>query len=118
MTLTLASQDILPWPLDEQQHINIYARNQGRFLGCQSEESFNKTMACFNLPAPGPAMDVDEHAGTLDIFFNLDAPSGPGLVSFEFDLGGGCLSNWKPVSWHQHDDEMIRPSDLRTIAHV
>ena len=90
-----------------QQSMNVYARSKGHFLGSKSDQPFdNNTMACFTLPSPGPGMYFDNASGsTLDVFFTLDAPMAPGLVSIELDLGS-CLSNWKPVRWHGHGEMM------------
>ena len=100
LTLTLAGEEL---NTHQSQTVKVYARHKGRFLGSGSDESFMSSMACATVAMPSPRHTKDISAD--NVFFSLDAPSSPGLVSFEFDLGGP-MSNWKPVSacWHKSDD--------------
>ena len=98
MTLSLAIEDSQHFAHEENGAISIFARSNGRFLGFDDDHCFNKSKACATVEVPGPDVCIRSDLAVMDVFFTLDVPVSPGLVSLEFEFGGSPLSNRKPVS--------------------
>ena len=95
MTLTCAGEGLY----GSSQTVKVYARHKGRFLGSGTDDNFLSFKACATIATSTMSSTTNDESidGAAYILFSLDAPSSPGLVCFEYDVGG-AMSNWKPVS--------------------
>ncbi|GAX81711.1 hypothetical protein CEUSTIGMA_g9139.t1 [Chlamydomonas eustigma] len=123
--------------------VRVFARHNGMFLpSCYEQEETSSlpststadsaSLACVIVEVPGTqsypatwltparsgelgqAYESNCKLGSMnDIFFNLNSPDTQGLISIEFEVPDGGLSNWKPILVVD-DEEVV--CELRALA--